>query len=91
MMSNEEYDQRVFEIFGEVSLKEFAPFVWYSTAGDLIEVFFKNHKYYGKYINPNLTVYISDETGEMIGCSITFAQHLIDKTIKEEKETDNPN
>ena len=92
-MSDEEYVKRVFEIFEEASLQEFEPSVWYNSAGDLLEVMFKNHEYTGKYINPNLTVYISDDTGEMIGCAITFAQYLIDKTIKKakEEETDNPN
>jgi hypothetical protein len=48
----------------------FKPFVYYDPDGDCVEVFESDENYYGKSIGPHLTVYISEETGKIIGAMI---------------------
>ena len=43
---------------------------YYSEAGDCIFAYFSNEAYYAKWLNNDITVYISQETGKPIGVFI---------------------
>ena len=62
----------------------FEPFVFYNE-GDEMEVFLKPAKFYGKWINHNLTIYYSDETeNEVVGVCIHNVSGIIKKAIEDE-------
>jgi hypothetical protein len=48
----------------------FVPFASRNEHGDSIEFVFSEEDYYGKWVNSRLTLYISQETGQIVGCEI---------------------
>lgn len=48
----------------------FKPFVYHDRDNDLIEFFLSNENYYGKRVDGRLTLYLSQESDEIVGCLI---------------------
>ena len=67
-MSDQEYRDAVKDILSPINIgklfdgmnKEFEPFVFYNSPGDECEVFITSDDYYGKWINPYLTIYYKE-------------------------------
>jgi len=57
--------------------KEFEPFVFYNKDGDCVEAFFSSSSYYGKWISHDLTLYLDDETDEVVGCEISGISRMV--------------
>jgi hypothetical protein len=55
---------------------DFKPFVM-KNEGDEIEVFASRDDYHAKWINPHLSLYFSDETGNLVGCCIHGVSRLM--------------
>jgi hypothetical protein len=51
----------------------------YFKDGDFVTYFLKDELYYTRRLDPHVSVYISEESGEMIGCKIKSVSHLLKK------------
>ena len=60
---------------------DFKPFAFYNRDGDMIEVIAGPDAYYGEYVDEHLTLYYSQDTGELVGCEVTFVESLKRKAI----------
>ena len=55
----------------------FRPFTFYNEDGDCVESFFKMDSYYAKRIDDYITLYLSDETDEVIGFVLKNVKELV--------------
>lgn len=84
-MNAEEFKNYVESIAATVTLdKPYMPDVSYSHAGRCLYVYLTRDPYYGEYINPNLTLFRSQETKEIVGMEIGGIAKLMKEA--EEKE-----
>ena len=58
---------------------EFKPIVTYDRDGDCIEFFISNNPFYAKRMDSLVTVYYSQETGEIVGSLIKGVSRYIKK------------
>jgi hypothetical protein len=58
------------------------PNTHYDEDGDMVEVFLNNESYYAIWLNPQLTVFVSHETDEIVGMSI----HGVKRMMQEARE-----
>ena len=49
---------------------KFEPHAWYNSAGEMLEVFWSSDSSYAKRINDRLTLLLSIETEEVVGCYV---------------------
>jgi len=61
---------------------KFKPFVFYNPDGDSIQVVWENGSFYRKWINHELTLYLSDKDGHAVGCLVEGVKGLRAKGIK---------
>lgn len=59
----------------------FSPFVFYNEPGDLFEVYWNKESHYSKWINKDITVFISNETGKVVGCQIWNASSKLSRFV----------
>jgi hypothetical protein len=59
------------------SSETFQPYVFYNKDMDSIEASFKDEGYYTKTLNNNIELYISFETGEVVGIKLLNVQKII--------------
>lgn len=56
--------------------------IFYNKEGDILEVFWSDENYYGKYINEYLTIFKSEKDDRIIGYDISWVSELYDKVKK---------
>lgn len=49
---------------------QFTPYALYDTSRDCVQAYFKDQEYYVEPVNDNLELYVSLETGEIVGVKI---------------------
>ena len=64
-LTNEEFAAKVLELTG--SEKEFKPAAYYDADGDCIEFLARPDNFHAERVDELVTVYISEETGDVIG------------------------
>jgi len=82
ILSDQEFTARIFEIAGE-QVEHFEPFIFNNTDGDCIEFFVSDDNYYGERIDDYLTVYHSQETGEVAGFVIKNVKRILNRLFQQ--------
>lgn len=81
MTSNEEFAKRMMLLAGPA--EQFRPTAYYDPDGDCIEFLAKPDPFYGERVDDLLTVYYSQETGEVVGSLLKgvskFCRDLLEK------------
>jgi hypothetical protein len=79
--SNEEFAKRMMLLAGPA--EQFRPTATYDPDGDCIEFLAKPDPFYAERVDDLLTVYYSQETGEVVGSLLkgvsTFCQQMVEK------------
>src|ERR1700679_1605698 len=57
---------------------EFRPCAFYDSEADALTVYFSNEPEHGKRLNSRVTIYLSDETEELVGCRIKGVRMVLD-------------
>ncbi len=65
------------EYLQEHPCKEFRPVPFYSEMGDFVTYYARGERCYERRIDDLLTVYLSMETKELVGCKIKGVKHLL--------------
>ena len=68
-----------FEELAKLPRPPWKPNAFYNKHGKQIEIYLSDDSYYAKWINPQITLYLSFETNEIVGVCIEGADHLIEK------------
>jgi hypothetical protein len=79
-LTNEEYAAKVLELAGPPS--EFSPTAYYDADGDCIEFLARPDNFYAERLDDLVTVYHSEETGEIIGSLLKGAAALCKKLLE---------
>ena len=65
------------EYLGENECRGFQPIPHYFRNGDFVSYYFGNDPCRAQRVDDLLTVYLSDRTGELVGCKIKGVKHLL--------------
>lgn len=57
---------------------EFRPCAFYDSESDALTVYFSNEPDHGRRLNSRVTVYLSDETEDLVGCRIKGVRMVLD-------------
>jgi hypothetical protein len=80
-LSNSEYAAKVLELAGAAG--QFRPTAYYDPDGDCIEFLARPDNYHGERLDDLVTVYVSEETGEVIGSLLSgvtpFCRKLLER------------
>jgi hypothetical protein len=66
------------DYLADQSIESFSPIPLYSREGDFLTYFFNNDDAYAHRVDELLTVYLSDETDDLVGCKIKGVQQILD-------------
>jgi len=58
---------------------KFAPCAYYGPEEDALMFYFRNDPDYAKRINSRVTVYLSEDTDELVGCQIKGVRRVLDE------------
>ena len=70
-------EQDLKQYLAEHPCKGFRPVPHYFPAGDYVTFYAKPERCFAERVDDLLTVFLSDETGEMVGCKIKGVKHLL--------------
>jgi|GEM_PF-3308140 hypothetical protein len=66
-----------FNISEDVNV-EFSPYAYYGEEEDALTFYFSGERDYAKRINSRVTVFLSEETDELVGCQVKSVRHVLD-------------
>lgn len=78
VMTDEEYANAVFEIAAQEQC-EFSPFVAPNEDGDCVEFFVSPNDYYAKRIDDYLTLYLDEETENVVGFVVKNITRILNR------------
>jgi len=64
---------------GEVPPRPFRPVAFYNRDGDMVEVYLSDVAFYGKWLNPQITLLLAFETHEIVGIQICGAKRIFEE------------
>ena len=79
-LTNDEFAAKVIELAGAAG--PFRPTAYYDPDGDCIEFLARPDNFYGERVDDLVTVYYSEETGEVIGSLLKGVTRLCDDLLK---------
>lgn len=62
----------------ETAGQEFQPYAYYDADSDALMFFISNEPEHGKRLNSRVTIYLSDETDELVGCRIKGVHSVLE-------------
>jgi hypothetical protein len=71
-------DEKLKEYLAENPSKGFRPVPHYFPTGDYVTFYVKDERCHAERVDDLLTVFLSNDTGEMIGCKIKGVRRLLD-------------
>lgn len=74
MTDQNDFVKSILGRFGDVP-KKFEPMSEYNPSGDCIEFLFSNEDYYGKRLDGWVTIYVGEDSGEIVGGLIKGVCH----------------
>lgn len=79
-LTNDEFAAKVIELAG--ATEKFTPTAYYDPDGDCIEFLARPDNFYAERVDDLVTVYYSEETGEVIGSLLKSVTALCDELLK---------
>lgn len=79
-LTNDEFAAKVLELVGSQS--EFRPTAYYDPDGDCIEFLARPDNFHAERVDELVTVYVSEETGEVIGSLLKGVTRLCKKLLQ---------
>jgi hypothetical protein len=84
-LTNDEFAAKVIELAG--AAEQFRPTAYYDPDGDCIEFLARPDNFYGERVDDLVTVYYSEETGEVIGSLLKGVTSLCADLLKRDRPT----
>jgi hypothetical protein len=79
-LTNDEFAAKIMELAGKA--EQFSPTAYYDPDGDCIEFLAQPDNFYAERVDDLVTVYYSEETGEVIGSLLKGVTRLCDEMLK---------